>query len=1398
MISFRTAIKSTFLFMKFLNKINIITLFLLSVINLTYAQNFERISNKEGFNQNTINVIGQDLYGFLWYGTPNGLIRYDGYEFKTYTTQSKGDGNIASNFITSFYNDENGVLWIGTSLGLNVYIPWLERFYSVPLPRKFSINHIAAAPNGSIWFSGGNELHTCELEDVDNGIFKVSENILGSKIKNLEILNFSFKDENTLIVAAVNGLKKIAIVKNSLKRTPKIESIMDFESFKGKSITAILNLNDLFWIGTKKGVFKVTIDGDTAHILNDFSTSNNLKSLSSKLSVNTIFQDHSGIIWVGTTNEGLYKYDQEQDLLEHFDNDPKNKLGLSSNFIKALYQDDFNVLWIGTAQGGINKLDLSQKPFINYTNNPFDPDSILDNLITTIFEDKKGRLWVSGYNESLIRSINVVNEETISKLKFEDLKNKIPLDVQGTIRCIYEDKHGFLWFGGDDTLMVYNPKTNQFKKLVLRNEGTPIKIQSIRDIIQIDENNILLAGNLIAVLSNPWKKIEDENSADIDASSFINMGYQRVHNVLVDGASSLWFATSKGLAHGSFNVNQIVINKTYTNDEAEDIRLSNIEVFSLYKEHNNIWIGTFGGGLNKMTLDSHGNPLSIEYFRKNDVLPDDAIYGILQDGEDHLWLSTDMGLAKFNTSNNGVNVYDVRDGLPQNNFRQNAYFKGRSGYFYFGGLNGLTVFDPQKIKENTQAPEILISALFIDNQLVNIGEEIDGNVLLEKSISETDNLAISKKERIISFNLAVKHTSVPSKNKLAYKLEGFNEDWIELDEGKATVTYTNLSAGKYIFRVKAANGDAIWSVSDRTLNIEILPRWYNTWWSYLFFFILAIALGIGIVIYFVQLERLKQGLIYEKKDKERLETINQGKFRYFTNLSHEFRTPLTLIAGPLERIIANNTDSRNTKYLSIVQKNTKRLLSLADQLITFRQAEQGHVKLNLTRLTLGDFIYPTTEAFENYALERNVNFFYKVNDPNENIVIDIEKFERILFNLLSNSFKNTPPQGTISIEAGIVRSSDKNWIKIHVIDNGKGIPPESLDNIFERFYQLGNEEGDVSGGGIGLSFCKSLVGLFEGEIYATSTPGVETRFTVKIPSIYEEMCEIDNVQGAEKSFIQDWIPLSNTINEDDDNTLKQGNQKEFSILVVENEVDVQSFLYQELSPNYNVTIANNGIEALDKIKIKEPDLIVSDVMMPEMDGYQLCEKIKSTPEMCHIPVLLLTALGADEDIIKGLEFGAEEYLSKPFSIKHLELRIVRLIQNSKKIRQYFSKNSALPKADIKLELSKKDEVFLENIVQAIEKNLSDSTFGVEELSAEIGLSTSHFYRRLKQLTGQVPNVYLRNFRLQRAAELLQNNEGFNVAEVMYQIGIESNSYFSTSFKKLHGSSPSEFLKKNMP
>ncbi|WP_139959230.1 hybrid sensor histidine kinase/response regulator transcription factor [Flavicella sediminum] len=1349
------------------------------------AQRVETFSNLEGFNQNTVSTIEQDSYGFLWIGTPNGLIKYDGYDFENVRIDF-------NNYITTLHSDKNNHLWIGNNEGAVVKVLSLEKEYKVPIPKNFRVSHIRSDANDNIWISGENKLFVCKLLDKHTGTFELSENLL-EKHKEIETINdFVWDKTNSMILATSGGLLQLKLNNTDQLSAKTITSVITFEDFD-YSINSIQTIGNNLWVGTTKGFFKVSTDDKKVYILKDFNKDAFLVKKNLKLIIKNIYEDRKGTVWICTQNEGLFHYVPETEKYTQFKPNLNNDSGVSSQIINCIYEDEFDVMWIGTGQGGLNKLNSLQKPFYSYQRNPFNKKALAGNLTTAILEDSRGYLWVSTYNNSVCRSTKAVNDNNVANIKFNSLKNIFPLNTKEIVRSIYEDSYGYIWFGTEFSIICYNPKTDRFKKLTLKKNNRNIKLGLCFAIQQLDKNTLLFGGHTFVTIKNPWEQILKRNKDYLDIEAKLDLPNNRAYKVLLDNQQKLWLGTETGLILLNYENEKLAINKDYKYYRLKNINHS--KVFTLKEDANGyLWEGTFGGGLNKIKFDAQNEIIEYKSYNKNNLLNDNAVYGILQDDNQNLWLSTDMGLCKFNTDTEEVNFFDVRDGLINNNFRQSSYFKGKSGYFYFGGLNGLTVFDPEKINLNLQLPKVIFTKLKVKNKkaIIENDRSNSSNTILTKSISETSEISIHENDQILALDVIVDHSANPTKNKLAYKLEGFNNDWIIENTGKATITYTNLSPGNYELKIKGANSDGIWSEQIKSLKIKVLPPWYKTWWSYLLFVLLIILISVGITIYFVQHEKLKQRLLYEQLDKERLDTINQGKFRYFTNISHEFRTPLTLIAGPLEHIISMNKDADNTKYLAIIQKNTKRLLSLVDQLITFRKAEQGHVKLKLSQNTLGDFIYPTTEAFENYAVEKNINFFYKVNSPNENIIIDTEKVERIIFNLLSNAFKNTPANGSVSIESDIITNGDTKMIQIDVIDNGKGIPAKDLDNIFERFYQLGNNEESVSGGGIGLAFCKSLINLLEGQITVKSEPFVETRFSILIPAKTIEDYKNEEVNTHKKSFIKDWVPLSTEFKNETFNNELNNTQKEHHLLIVEDEEDVQHFLVSRLSKQYNITIANNGLEGLEKVKLNEPTLIISDVMMPEMDGFAFCEHIKSTPETCHIPVVLLTALGENEDAIKGLEFGADEYISKPFSIKLLELRIKKLIDNNIRLKEYFSKNSVVPKKGI--EISTRDKEFLNEIIAVIEENIADSNFGVETLSAKMNLSASHFYRRLKQLTGQIPNAYIRNFRLQRAAELMSKNDGANVTEIMYQIGIESNSYFSTSFKKLHGVSPSEFLK----
>ncbi len=1353
----------------------------------------ERFSNKEGFNQNTICAIERDQYGFLWIGTPNGLIKYDGYEFKSFVSSPSTGANIAHNYINCLFKDKKGLLWIGTRAGLNVYIPWLEKFLTVPLTKKHEILHVGEGSDGRIWICGVKELYNCKTEINGTNIsFKSSQDLLQGKHHEYgNIFEFCFSNDSTILLSTATSLVQVDLNQGKGNTVPGGLTVRKKEPFADTPVYATFKDNNIYWVAASDGLHKTVEVGQNMHIIKTFNHLGTPLKQGAPLNVLSIYRDMGGAIWIGTRNHGIGVYNREKDEFVNYTHDPKNNLSLSSPMVNCFFQDRFNIMWIGTAQGGLNKFDLQQKNFNNYANNPYEKTSLSGNLVTSILEDSRGYLWVSSYNMTLSRSVKSVYEYNEEPIAFERVQDKAILNEEGVILKIYEDKKGFIWFGTTSSIIVFNPLDNSYSKLDISNCHSA-DLLHWRVIEQIDDHRMLFGGRVLLVVENPWEKIGEGSVINTSTQAFFDMDGIACKTIVNDSKNRFWLGTTGGIFKCRIDSGKVLIDKCLNTQSGDGLHLSSNSVFSLYKDQNaNIWAGTFGGGLNKLILDAKDNIMDIKRFRKGGVLQDDVIYGIIQQDDQHLWLSTDMGLCRMNIKTEEIEVFDVYDGLPNNNFRQGAYFKGESGNFYFGGLNGLTVFKPDDIKLNKVLPSAVITSLAINNSKVIAGDKIHGRVLLPHAIIETDKIILGHTEQVITLDLAVQHSASPLKNRLSYKLEGFDSEWIEVEAGKKAVTYMNLPDGEYLFKVKAANGDGLWNEQSTNLVITVLPPWYKTWWFYCILFIIIMALIAGVAIYIIQMVKLKHNLEFEQKDKQRMDAINQSKLLFFTNISHEFRTPLTLIAAPLERLIAKNTNRDNDKYLTIIQNNTNRLLQLVDQLITFRRVEQGHLELNYSKCSLGKFIYPITEAFENFAMSKNINFFYKVGSPEESIVLDINKMERILFNLLSNAFKFTSELGSVSIEAEIMKGEKSKLLVVSVVDDGRGIPLEKINKVFERFYQLEGRRENIGGTGIGLALCKSLAEIMEGDISVESEAHVRTCFRVSVPC--DKIQEVKESNDVITSSIQDWIP-AHVPSKPDEQEFDTGIPKSGAkIIIVEDEPEVRSFLQDALSEKYIITMAENGLEGYEKIKEKVPDLVISDVLMPKMNGFELCQKIKNDASLCHVPVILLTALGDKDNEIKGVELGADDYISKPFSLRLLQVKVEKLIENNARLKNYFSQNSMLP--DSSIDISIRDKEFLNNIISSIEKNLSNSHFGVEELSKEIGLSTSQFYRRLKQLTGQIPNAYLRNFRLQRAAKMMRENTGTNIAEIMYEVGFESSSYFSTAFKKLLGCTPTEYQRK---
>ena len=1376
-----------------MKKVKIFLLIFLSV-HLGYTQELaikpsnqriEVFNNFNGFYQNSVNDIVSDSNGYLWIATPNGLVRYDGYTFEYYYHDDLNEDSLPDNNISNLLNDSKGRIWINTRGGLSVYLTDKEQFL---LLKKDITNKtfIKEDARQRIWIGFGSKLfvYDASSENASN-IDQLAEIELDEALDGNTMSDIVFLNDSELLVSTAFKIYKVRFdeTRDYAIETSKVKS-----NLNAGVINKIVKNNSSIYVGTDSGLYHTFFENGKLVTVGTYLNSNT-DTPTKKFQILSLYQDNEQNLWVGTKHSGVLKYDTRNDNFTSFQYDSKYKNRLSSNRINCFYEDDFGVLWIGTAQGGLNKFDKHQKNFQNYFHNPYDESSLSSNLITDITEDANGKIWLSFFDSTICRTLENSDFKIGDQVYFERLEKQLGTLNKEWVLRLYQDNRGFWWISTNKGLYLFAEDENRLIKIRFEAEGKLIIPAFNRVVDQISPNKILIGGNTIFMLHDPWAAILNNRPVKIEKKPFNKDDNGIINDYAVDSYDNYWFATTNGVLRLKYEDGKFAIKDHLTSTPGSDnLRLTQNRVFTIHiGKSKEVWLGTFGGGLMKIQLNASGEPKKIKSFSRKDGLRDEAIYGILEDNQALLWMSTDMGICRFDPEAELFNFYDVNDGVASNNFRQSAYLKTENGTILMGGVDGLTIFDPKKITINDIPPKVLITRLNINNQPIVSGKKYGGDVVLENSISDTKVLTLDHQNRNLSFDIIVQHSATPNKNTLAYKLEGVNKDWIEIDGGKATATYTNLSSGTYNFLYKGANGDGVWTKETDSFVIEILNPWYFRWWSIILWILSLLIITYAILRYFIGFEKLNQKLKFEQLDKERVHDMNQAKLRFFTNISHDFKTPLSLIVGPLEKIEERNKSIEDKKYFSIIRNNIARLQRLIDQLISYRKAETGHLELNYTKTTLGNFIYPMLEAFEDYAQRAGVNFYYKVKSPNKTIVLDKDNTERILLNLFSNAVKYTEFDREVSIKAGILGKGKLKYFFIEVANSSKGIPKDKIDKIFDRFYRGVDDHGSWRGTGIGLELCKTLTDLMNGTISVNSEANNKTVFKVELPCNKNLVVEEDKIKKESRNIALDWLPT-----EIDSDSIQIANKAFPRLLIIDDEKDARFFLFEAFKNKYNVTLAVNGEDGWEKLKEGMPQLIISDVMMPKLNGYEFCERVKSSIEFCNIPVILLTAMEDDAKKLKGYELGADDYIIKPFSIKHLEVRVAKLIENKRRVFEYFSRNSFIPKDS--LITSIRDKGFLEKINISIEKNMSNSSFGVEELAADISMSTSNFYRRLKELTGQAPNLYLRNFRLQKAAELLNADKNLTAAEVMSEIGIESRSYYSATFKKIHGLSPSEYVK----
>jgi len=1408
---------------------------------------FEHLTVEQGLSQNNIMCILKDKHGFMWIGTHDGLNKYDGYKFTIYRHDPDDSLSLSSNWITSLYEDCSGVLWVGTKGGgLNKFDSEKEKFIHYRYDRNnpsgisaITIERIAEFQYGGkkvLWIGTYNGLNEMDLSTEKFTHYPhTKKGMPYSYVESMVVDSAGM----VWIGSSGDGLHKF---------NPKTEHYTHYRHdplnpsslSSNKIMSLFLDKSGVLWIGTRGGGLN-KFDQKKEQFIHYKHDPRNTKSLSSN-HIWSICEDRSGILWVGTNDEGLNRFDQDTEQCIRYKHDPNNSYSLKTNFIRYIYKDNAGILWIGTLQGGLHKYNPQEMQFTLYLRKTSYPSDLLNTSVSSIYEanhDGKTILWIGTLSEGLYK----IERETGDITNYRhDPNNSNSLSSNIVTHFIESSYDGRieLWISTFNGLNRFDPQKKQFTRY-FHDPENPHSISSniIRTIFE-DKSGVFWIGTQTGGL----------NKFNRETEQFTRLGPRMpVTQVYEDKSGVLWIAAWSALLKLDQMTGKIInySRKLEVPDNPGIMRTNSIHE-PKYGEKDILYTGTFGG-LNKFYIKT-GEFLN---YTVKDGLPNNMISGILEDSHGDLWLSTNKGISRFNPRTETFRNYDVHDGLLNSQYNFGTYFKNKDGELFFGGTNGFDAFLPDNIKDNSHIPKVVITDFQIFNEPVAVNKEdgIENNdvYFLPKHISALKEIELSYEQNVFSFEFAVLDYHSPEKNLYAYKMEGVDPEWVYTDASRRYVTYTQLVPGEYVFKVKGSNNDGI------------TPPWWKTNLAYTFYVFLFGFIVFGVWRFQTNRLKMKHELELEHVHAEKLEEVDRLKSRFFANISHDFRTPLTLIKGPVKQMLSGDFAGNVKEQYKMILRNSDRLLQLINQLLDLSKLESGKMKLQVCKTDIIPLMKRLVFSFASLAERKKIALKFSGKQKSLMGYIDCDKMEKIISNLMSNAFKFTPECGKIvvalSLREGLQTSRstkqspydgnkeiaasppasgtrndnsqfpvpNSDFVEITVTNTGRGIPTDCTDKIFDRFYQANdNYKKDGEGTGIGLALTKELVELHHGTIDVECT-NIEkhppkspldmgdlfhTTFTILLPIGKEYLTEDEIVEEVEtgvrrpeteKQSILDKIPEEYAIHPISDLKDKSDSSYQSSasdlqsplVLVVEDNPDVTTYIRSFLGQDYRIITAINGEVGWQKALEKYPDLIISDVMMPEMDGFELCRKLKTDERLSHIPVILLTAKADLDSKIEGLEFGADDYVTKPFEAREVQVRVKSLIEQRNKLREKFTRMIDINPVEIAA--TSTDEQFVKRLLDIFENHVAESDFSTEDFAREVGMSRSNLHRKLQTLTNQPTHKFLRTLRIKRAAQLLKKSAG-SVTEVAYAVGFTNPSHFTKIFHKHFGQTPSEFINKN--
>ncbi|MES2651606.1 MAG: two-component regulator propeller domain-containing protein [Bacteroidota bacterium] len=1316
-----------------------------------HAQNkyaFKRLNVENGLSQSSVLAIAQDAKGFIWFGTRFGLNKYDSQSFKTYLHEKKNEKSLSDSEYSALLTLKDGTLLIGTLVGLNKYNEAADNFDRFQHQENDSqsishskINCIFQDNANRVWVGTGNGLNLIDTKSK----YRFSRFLYNKNLPQ-QVYAIAQDHTGTLWLSTTDGLMSMSIKNGKVK----FNYFKDFSAEINKPIdnhiTSIVeDRENNLWIGTKQtGLSK--LDLSTGKFTTYKFLSSNKNGISSN-NIRKIIVDREGKIWIGTLY-GINIYNPESKTFSSIQNEPQNPSSLSQNSVYDIFQDRQGIIWIGTYFGAINMVYPNYTPFKIYSSSKT-TSGLSGNVISTIMEDDKHNLWVGTEGEGL----NYFDRKTNAYTHYRfDPNNRKSLS-SNLVKSVIKDRKNRIWVGTHlGGLNLFQDKTKSFTRYTSRkNDASSISSDEITVLFEDSFGRFWVGTN------------RGLNAFEAETGKFIRKRLNDFSDVIFyifeDSKQSLWVATSTGLYQLKKGANRFTLLPTKA--PYKDISCITEDM------EGSLYLGTFRDGLYKLNTQRK----KVKRIAEKDGLPSNTIMGVLEDNTHHLWISTDKGLCKYNPATKTFKLYNTKDGLPGDEFNYRSFLKDDEGAFFFGGLSGMISFFPQQIRENKHIPSIIFTGLKLFNKPVNLHGDDE---LLDQNISTIKSITFKSNQNVFSIDFTLLNFIKSNKNTYAYKLSGFEKNWNYVSVPSAS--YTNLSPGNYTLMVKGTNNDRLWTNKVSTLHIKVLPPFYKTWWAYLLYFIVFASILFILIRYLLIRAVLK-------KEKE----VNEHKLDFFTNISHEIRTPLTLIVGPLEQLIDNAKDNPSlNRDLQPIKNNADRLMNLVTELLDFRKAESGKMTLQISPGNLVKFCREIFLAFQNMAIANKIDYTFETESEEIELYFDKVQMEKVLFNLLSNAFKFTDEGGKISLKI----EEGKDAITIQIRDNGRGIPIDRQANLFTDFYQA-NPNASI-GTGLGLSLSKSITELHHGTIAFESVPQTSTCFTLSL--------KIGKAHFSPSDFITDYVYYDDKINyklaqeitltETPIPAVLTEEKSKPSILLVEDNLDVRLFIKKALQTTYTVFESENGLKGWESAIELIPDLIISDVMMPIMDGLKMCRKLKTDERTSHIPIVLLTARSAYVHQINGFENGADAYIMKPFNLKILALNINNLLVARETLKKKFANVITLEPKNMVINTTEQN--FLHKIIQIIEDNISNTDFDVPTLSAEIGMSQPVLYKKIRALTDLSVNDFIKSLRLKRAAQLLKAGAD-NISEVAFAVGFNDRKYFSLEFKKYFGKTPSDYM-----